>query len=271
MLSQYEQLRRDIDAAAVHGSSSYPMRFHGDVELQYVAEGFLEMTVDGKPVRVEEGELCVVFPNVLHSITAQNCRKYLLTVNPTVVSALRDILTQKRPVDPVLRKGNVPEVTAAMLGRCVDLCGTGENPVALLAYATAVLSELIPMLSLTDRNSAAEPVQRIVEFILTNYTQDISLDQMSRALGYSKYHISHLVGSTFGCNFRTLLNNYRVHAARAMLRHTGKSIGQILYDCGFQTQSAFNRAFLRSCGMTPMQYRTMSGVHGGEIPGSDKK
>lgn len=255
MLTKYERLQRDVFAAATRNNSGYPVRFHKDVEVQYVLDGYLEMSVDKQNYRLEAGDLCVIFPNLLHGITGQKCCKYLLNVNPALVPGLRDRLNQRQPVCPVLRAQEIPRVIPALLEHCVHLQRDGGDSEVAWAHAGAVIHELLSLLDTKPRDSAADPVQRIVDYILKNYTENITLEQMAAALGYSKHHISHVIGGTFGCNFRTLLNDYRIHAAQVMLHNTAKNISQITYDCGFQSQSAFNRAFLRCCGMTPMQYR----------------
>lgn len=257
MLSQYERLQSDMFAVISRNNSGYPVRFHKDIEVQYVLDGDLEMSVNKRSYRLGAGDLCVVFPNLLHGITAQKCAKYLLNVDPVLVSGLGDMLNQTQPVCPVLRAEEVPPVIPVLLGRCAQLYRAGGNEAVMHAHASALVNELISLLDTKPRDSAADPVQRIVEFILTNYTENITLEQMGKELGYSKYHVSHVIGGTFDCNFRTLLNDYRIHSAQMMLNNTTKSIGQIMYDCGFQSQSAFNRAFLRCCGMTPVQYRGM--------------
>ena len=40
-----------------------------------------------------------------------------------------------------------------------------------------------------------------------------------------------------------------------LLRGTSLSIGEIAFSCGYGDQNYFTRAFCRTYGMTPMQYR----------------
>ena len=51
----------------------------------------------------------------------------------------------------------------------------------------------------------------------------------------------------------------RVERARLLLTGTAAPITQICYECGFENQRTFNRAFLAACGTTPTRYRETGG------------
>ena len=255
MISQYQRLKSAIYVSNIRTEHGYPARFHKDVELLYVKDGWVDICVDNSNYRLESGDLCLVFPNILHSITAQSCHKILITVDPALISGVWDTLSQQKPACPVLRGSAVPGVVPVLLERCAALWQTEDSLPRIQAHMTGILCEALPLLELIPRCTGTDVQQLLVEYIMAHYTEDVSLAGLSQALGYSQYHISHMISDTFGCNFRTLLNNYRVDAAAEMLRHTRKSISEITYLCGFQTQSAFNRAFRKHCKVTPSQYR----------------
>ena len=98
-------------------------------------------------------------------------------------------------------------------------------------------------------------VQQLVMYLLDNYTKEITLDDVARDLSYNKYYISHIIADTFKCNFRALVNSYRISMAQNILLSTTKTISEIAYECGFKNQSSFNRIFLKHCGITPRDFR----------------
>ena len=130
-----------------------------------------------------------------------------------------------------------------------------KNHDILLSYANALLCELLQQLTLQPRESDNDLVQKLVVYLLDNYTNDISLDDLADDLGYSKYYISRSICHTFGCNFRNLVNSYRIAMAQNLILSTKQHISQIAFACGFNNQSSFNRIFLAQCGMTPIAYR----------------
>lgn len=61
--------------------------------------------------------------------------------------------------------------------------------------------------------------------------------------------------AAIGSNFNDVVAHYRERLARRLLSRTNESIDQIVYLTGFSEPSAFNRAFKRWTGETPMAYR----------------
>ena len=256
MISQYERLKSIIFICnSTRAHKPYPMRFHKDVEILYIREGVLEMQIESQRYRLESGDLCVVFPNMLHSILSQDCRKYLVTVSPGLIPDFYKQLSSNKPICPVLRGADLPPIVEHLFSRCAQLYAEQKDRATLLCHVNSLLSEVLQAMTLQMRSSDPDLVQRIVEFVWQRYTEDISLEQLAEALGYSKFHISRCINDTFGCNFRTLVNNYRINAAEEMLLHSDKSITSIAYACGFRNQCSFNRAFLKYCGSPPAQYR----------------
>jgi AraC-like DNA-binding protein len=59
-------------------------------------------------------------------------------------------------------------------------------------------------------------------------------------------------------NFHELINKYRVKEARKMLTSpdtANQSVLEIGYEVGFNSKSAFNRAFKHFTQLTPSQFR----------------
>ena len=60
-------------------------------------------------------------------------------------------------------------------------------------------------------------------------------------------------------DFSTLLEEERRRLACDWLLHSNRSVNQIALDLGYSEQSAFNRAFKRWFGVTPVSYRDSGG------------
>lgn len=58
-----------------------------------------------------------------------------------------------------------------------------------------------------------------------------------------------------GWSFRNLLEDTRRHLAEHYLRDTPLSLPEVALLLGYSEQSAFNRAFMHWCGMTPRRWR----------------
>lgn len=86
---------------------------------------------------------------------------------------------------------------------------------------------------------------------------DLKINTLSSAMLISPRTLSRLINENLHSNFYELINEYRIKASKRLLTEgdTDKSILDISYEVGFNSKSAFNRAFKNFSGLTPSQYR----------------
>ncbi|KEO57924.1 MULTISPECIES: helix-turn-helix domain-containing protein [Thalassospira] len=84
---------------------------------------------------------------------------------------------------------------------------------------------------------------------------DLTLDRLARRVVIPARQISGAINRRFGRNVSQVVNEYRVAEAQTLLQTTAKPVTEIMFDCGFQTKSNFNREFGRVTGMGPRAYR----------------
>ena len=63
-----------------------------------------------------------------------------------------------------------------------------------------------------------------------------------------------LLNNYFGCNFKQLLNKYRVEYAKSLLLEGTYSTSSLFRKCGFASQSVFYAAFHKVVGASPLQF-----------------
>jgi ligand-binding sensor domain-containing protein/AraC-like DNA-binding protein len=86
----------------------------------------------------------------------------------------------------------------------------------------------------------------------------LSLKSLSYQLNVSDRYLSQLINEKLNKSFFDLINFYRVEDAKQMLlAEVGekRNILEIAFEVGFNTKSAFNRAFKKHTRMTPSQFR----------------
>ena len=87
---------------------------------------------------------------------------------------------------------------------------------------------------------------------------DISLNFLAERLKLSPRNLSQVINEQLKKGFHELINKYRVKEARKMLISPDtayQSVLEIGYEVGFNSKSAFNRAFKHFTQMTPSQFR----------------
>ena len=239
---------------------------HTSLEVVLVMSGTYTLGCGIDLFPMKEGDLGIVFPGIIHHYhvfdSDRGCARILLAA-PSVLAAFSDVLTTKRPADPVITRENVaPDMTYA-LSRLLALTNENPNPkdtpgrVLFHSFVQILLAEALPKLSLSDRTDEKnqDPVYRAVAYIAAHFQEDISLTGMARDLGISPYQLSRVFSGTFHQNFNHYLNEVRLSYVAAMLRDTDRSITEIAYEAGFQSQATFNRVFQTGFHCSPRQYR----------------
>jgi AraC-like DNA-binding protein len=107
----------------------------------------------------------------------------------------------------------------------------------------------------SDRHpGASSAVDRAKEYIQDHFPMNLTLEELSRAAGLSRYHLIRVFQARTGLTPHEFLMQVRVDRARERLAR-GDSIAHIAADTGFTDQSHLGRQFKRSWGMTPGQYQ----------------
>jgi AraC-like DNA-binding protein len=100
-----------------------------------------------------------------------------------------------------------------------------------------------------------ERVQRVKEYIASNYMQEICLKELAELICMSEDSFSRFFKHKTGRTPNRYLIDYRLGIAARLLLTTKQPVAEIGYSCGFNTLSHFNRLFRESKGCTPSEFR----------------
>jgi AraC-like DNA-binding protein len=114
------------------------------------------------------------------------------------------------------------------------------------AFANLLFDKIIKLYGLNDaqeHENLNEKAIDLINYILKNYNQNISLDSAAQHFGYSKEYFSKFFKQTVGKNFLEFLNAIRIQKALDMLNDTKnkKSVQEICSACGFNNPTSFYR------------------------------
>jgi AraC family transcriptional regulator len=100
-------------------------------------------------------------------------------------------------------------------------------------------------------------LKRVLDFIEAHLASDISLDDLAAEACLSPFHFSRLFREATGLSPCRYVTDRRIQAAQKMLAVDQSSLVQVALDTGFGSQAAFTRAFRKTTGLTPGQYREL--------------
>ncbi|MBD1435095.1 helix-turn-helix transcriptional regulator [Sphingobacterium sp. DN00404] len=98
-------------------------------------------------------------------------------------------------------------------------------------------------------------VERIIQFLMENYTREVTLGDVSDLVGMTAVSVSRFLKLRTGRSFVDTLNDIRLGHASRRLIDTTHSVAEIALQSGFNNLSNFNRIFLKKKGCTPSDFR----------------
>ena len=103
-------------------------------------------------------------------------------------------------------------------------------------------------------SSSSQYVLSAIKFIQFNYSHDISVDDIAKAVGVSRSHLYRVFMANVGQSPIDYLTHYRISEACSLLKSSSLSIAEIAVSVGFFDQFYFSRVFKKVKGVPPSKY-----------------
>lgn len=97
--------------------------------------------------------------------------------------------------------------------------------------------------------------EEIRDFIAAHYREELSMQDVAKAMRYSDAYFCKLFKRCFHVNFSAYLNEFRVEKAKKMMMDPRANVKDISVACGYHDSNYFSRVFKRITGQTPSEYR----------------
>ena len=104
-----------------------------------------------------------------------------------------------------------------------------------------------------DKNS--KHAELISNYIAENLDKKPQLDEIAKLTGTNASYISRNFKNITGYKFVELVNEHRIHKVCDSLVNTDADIDEIYRNSGYKNKVYFHRAFKRTTGLSPLQYR----------------
>mgnify|MGYP005777746277 CR=1 FL=1 len=237
---------------------------HSQVELIIVEKGSAVAVVDGRKFAMEEGSGILICPHIVHEIYSddKDSLTCVFIFGTEFISECKAFFESNSVHFVRLDKNSCPDFAKDQIKYLVDFAHNYSiGRTVVKGMLTVLLSGIMPAYSgvefekFKERSNNYEICRRLLLYIDSNISSDLSLETISKALNIVPSYVS----TVFSRNFKTSLNSYiskkRISVAKSLLMDSHKSITEIAFESGFSSIRSFNRRFKESEGLTPSDFR----------------
>ncbi len=252
------QIDHTIDNATVN--EKYYLHSHDYIEILLFVSGDSRFNIEGTIYQLKPYDMMVVPSNDLHRVIHLSSAKY----ERYVIQFTNDFFSKNNcpQYAEVFKKENgrlqnyIPAEIVMKSGmdkvvkKATEYQLMGESPVA-----NAAMVELIYLIkkntgSATFEGENSQYVQRAIEYIGKNLTEELNIENISRACNVSAPHLRR----EFKKHMHTTIPKYvtykRLILAKELCR-MGKSMLEASQEVGFASYSSFYRAYVSEYKKTP--------------------
>lgn len=247
----------------------YPLHWHNAVELIYVLKGFCIVYVNSAKYILHEKDILIIAPGDIHSFHISNSKgiRYFIQFDFTKLLGFSETIANR----PYHYSTNLisftynNELHTEIEDHLIKIIDEYNNIgfdcdlffTARFLDITIILSRKlfnkVDNQGANNRPSDLVKLDKAFRFIEENYSQQISLKDISKATGFSEYHFSRFFKKTTEKNFHRYLNEYRIKKAEILI-FNNVSIADAAYTSGFNSIVTFNRIFKQLKGCSPTEY-----------------
>lgn len=237
---------------------AFPTHVHDPVEILCLTHGIVDTTIGSDRFRMRPGDIAVSFPSVPHSLdfVSEDAVGLAMFFLPDAISEFTGTFRTRLPENPVLTANAVPLEIPLIIRQMQKLSAQGGSPL-LPGYLHLFLSYLFCQLELKPRTKQMQSglAQQVLHYISEHFTEPLTQENVSRTLGISGTHLSHIFSQQLNVNFREYINALRIDRACSLLNDSSLPISRIAEMCGFGNPRTFHRAFQARCQTSPNKYR----------------
>jgi AraC-like DNA-binding protein len=255
---------------AVHGIdmvNEFRRHVHEGFCIGIVEKGGRVISRGGGATVIPEEGLFIINPGESHACTslAEGHSYFIVCVEAAYMASIAAQISEQAPIVPhfkdVLLRDDKLVAEIRRFFVLVEQTGTSlERESVLHSFLSTLIMQYGDAPPIPCRvGSHVRAMKRVCEFIRTNYSQDLTLKQLSRVACLSPYYFQRLFLENTGVSPHEYLVQVRIKKARELLS-AGHGIAGVALETGFVDQSHFTRFFKSTTGITPGGY--IAGLRG---------
>lgn len=238
----------------------FPEHFHDHYVFGLMEDGSRSLSCDGRDYIITKGDMIIFHPYDNHACTqkGRNLLDYRgLNIPESVMLDLSEDMTGERKL-PRFSKHIMSDAQIIRSFRLLhEMIMDQEKAFVKEEKFLTVLSALFEKYEpnfYKNIPACREEVEKACRFMEENFSEHISLEEISRYAGLSKSTLLRAFAKEKGITPYRYLETIRIHQAKQMLGE-GMAPAEVAIKTGFSDQSHFTNYFSRLIGVAPGAYR----------------
>lgn len=237
-------------------SPEFTTHWHENIELLYFIQGSAMVQSDAEFTSVKAGEIAIINGNRLHSVRAEGeqCQYYCLIIDKT----LCDLLDITPNLHEFVLKTTDSEVEFCYKKIISELENKSlyyrQFVKSYCGIILATLARISPESSSETNkieNKKINMIKGAIQYMYEHFNEDISVNDICRAIGFSKYYFCRTFKEITGQTVLKHLNIIRCNNARALLSDGKHNISESALSSGFCNSSYFSKTYKKLVGNLP--------------------
>lgn len=249
-LEKNREFINKLDILITNGCSAH---FHNQVELLAVRRGAVNVAVNGVSRRLTAGHAVIADSYAVHAWSPEPRGEGVVLIVPTqYLTEYSAIMKGRTFAESIISDGTEGQRILKLL----ELLKS-ERPESLAArgLVTAILGEFVERLPIRERHTSDQTslMRDVLLYLTDNFTEPLTLDELSRKYGYTPSHFSRIFNAYTGESIADYIGSLRAERAAALLT-AGQTVTDAAGNSGFQSMRTFYRTFNAKYGVTPKEY-----------------
>ncbi|HEX8546395.1 MAG TPA: AraC family transcriptional regulator [Cytophagaceae bacterium] len=255
-----------------------PWHFHKEFELVYIIKSKGTKFIGNKVLSFDEGDLTLIGADVPHLFRndeiyyEQNFKNQASCIfihfDPSVWGGQFIELPEFKKVKKILKEaslaltieGNTKKLIVDKLERMEALDST-KKILSLLEILEILstgedVSTILNVPFVGKSNHHADRINKVFDYIMLNYTQEIYVKQIADELHMSTSAFSRYFKTHTSKTFSDYVTEIRINFACKLLIEDNFSVSEIGFMSGFENRTNFYRHFKKQVGMVPKDYKS---------------
>jgi AraC-like DNA-binding protein len=246
------------------GSSLYHFHWHENYEICQPLDNPCSFRIDGEIINANPGDIVAISEQTVHQfiIGSNDTRIRIVQFKPNILLGLTERVRPLRTHIPYSEIHENPEIERQL--NCIFTLMEHEKYTERYKtniYFKSLTASLYFFLQQhfqlegqhSSRNSSKYDFYRMVEYINTNFTENLTVNSISAHFYFSRGKVASVFKKYSGMTVNEYVNRLRIKRANILLAN-GESITNAALYSGFESIRTFNNNYKKIMGKTPREY-----------------